>query len=117
MASKLENLSTPVAPPPQNPTPMDNQTLTQLTHTLQTAAIAALIFAICAYAPKLKRKAYLGSLPTLSGDQGGEKQRQEFLTSAKKLYQTGYTEVSHSWPQGKAIAYTASSSKILFTKS
>lgn len=95
MASKLENVNTSVTPSTPESTAMDLLNLTQLTHTLQTAAIAALIFAICAYVPKLKRKAQLGSIPTLGGLQGGEKQRQAYLASAKKMYEDGYTKVSY----------------------
>jgi hypothetical protein len=96
MASKLENVNTSVTPSTPESTAMDLLNLTQLTHTLQTAAIAALIFAICAYVPKLKRKAQLGSIPTLSGLQGGEKQRQAYLASAKKMYEDGYTKFKDS---------------------
>ncbi|RYN54751.1 hypothetical protein AA0118_g9129 [Alternaria tenuissima] len=96
MASKLENVNSSVTPSTSEPTTMDLLNLTQLTHTLQTAAIAALIFAICAYVPKLKRKAQLGSIPTLGGLQGGEKQRQAYLASAKKMYEDGYTKFKDS---------------------
>lgn len=75
---------------------MDSQTVAQLSHTLQTTAIAALIFAICALFPKLQRRVQLGKLPTLSGLQGGEKQRQEYIASAKKMYQDGYGKFKDS---------------------
>ena len=95
MASKLENINTSTTPLTHESAAMNILSLTQLTHTLQSAAIAALIFAICAYVPKLKRKAQLGGIPTLSGLQDGEKQRQAYLASAKKMYEDGYTKVSH----------------------
>jgi hypothetical protein len=75
---------------------MDSQTIAQLTHTLQTVAIATLFFAICAYVPKLKRKAQLGSLPALGSVESGEKHRKTYLTSAKDMYAEGYAKVSYS---------------------
>lgn len=93
MAAKFENINTSAVPPTQESTMMDSQTMAQLTHTLQTVAIATLFFAVCAYVPKLKRKAQLGSLPVLGGETG-EKHRQAYLTSAKKMYEDGYAKVS-----------------------
>jgi hypothetical protein len=98
MASKLESINASVAHPIQETAAMDNPMLAQLMHTLQTAAVAALIFAICAYVPKFKRKAQLGKIPTLSGLETGEKQRQAFLSSAKKMYIDGHNKVSHLQP-------------------
>jgi hypothetical protein len=71
---------------------MEVHTLTQLSHTLQTAAIAALIFAVCAYLPKLQYRSQLAKLPVFGGSSGEEK-RQAYLKSAKNMYQEGYTKV------------------------
>ncbi|KAE8822083.1 hypothetical protein PTNB85_10522 [Pyrenophora teres f. teres] len=71
---------------------MDSQALAQLTHRLQAVAIATLIFAICAYVHRLKRKAQLGSLPALS-TLSGEKQRQAYLTSATQISKLLFTEL------------------------
>ncbi|KAI4944783.1 hypothetical protein J4E91_008470 [Alternaria rosae] len=95
MAAKFENINTSVVPPTQESTMMDSKTMAQLTHTLQTVAIATLFFAVCAYIPKLKRKAQLGSLPVLGGE-SGEKHRQAYLTSAKKMYEDGYAKFKDS---------------------
>lgn len=67
---------------------------TGLAHTLQTAAIAALIFAVCAALPKLNYRSQLAKLPVFGGSNVGEKQRQAYLTSAKKMYLDGYEKVS-----------------------
>lgn len=66
---------------------------TGLAHTLQTAAIAALIFAVCALLPKLNYKSQLARLPVFGGSAGGEKQRQAYLKSAKRMYSDGYEKV------------------------
>jgi hypothetical protein len=73
---------------------MEFQNLAGLAYTLQTAAIAALIFAACAYVPKFKYRAQLAKLPVFSGANGGEKHRQGYLNSAKVLYNEGYQKVS-----------------------
>ena len=74
---------------------MDTQMLGNLSQTLSTAAIAALIFAVFVYIPKFQRKMQLSKLPLLSiSDKSGEKQRQEFIKSARKIYQQGYEKVS-----------------------
>lgn len=69
------------------------QTFEGLFHTLQTAAVAVLIFAVCAYIPKFQYKAQLAKLPVFGGSGSGEKQRQTYLTSSKKLYDEGYKKV------------------------
>ena len=66
---------------------------TGLTHTLQTAAVAALIFAVCALLPRLNYKSQLAKLPVFGGPASGEKQRQAYLNSAKKMYLDGYAKV------------------------
>jgi hypothetical protein len=73
---------------PSEAASVEFKTLTGLTHTLQTAAIAALIFAVCAYIPKLKQRSQLSKLPTISAA--------GYLTNAKKIYKEGYQKVNHS---------------------
>ncbi|KAH6618782.1 cytochrome P450 monooxygenase-like protein [Boeremia exigua] len=69
---------------------------TGLAHTLQTAAIAALIFVVCAFLPKLNYKSQLAKLPIFGGSSSGEKQRQAYLSSAKKMYIEGYEKFKDS---------------------
>jgi hypothetical protein len=94
MSSQPEPLSAPTANPTNNFANMETQTLAGLLHTMQTVAIAALVFAVCAYFPKLRRQSQLGKLPSLSGLETGEKQRQAYLASAKNIYEDGYAKVS-----------------------
>ncbi|EUC48236.1 hypothetical protein COCMIDRAFT_87809 [Bipolaris oryzae ATCC 44560] len=74
---------------------MDPQTAAQIVHTLQTTAIAAVIFAACVLLPRLQAKAQLEKLPSANLD-AGEKARQAFITSARKLYQDGYHNFKNS---------------------
>jgi hypothetical protein len=67
---------------------MEFQTIAGLAHTLQTAAVAALIFAACTYIPRLRQRAQLAKLPTISSE--------SYLKSAKELYKEGYQKVSPS---------------------
>lgn len=67
---------------------------TGLVHTLQTAAVAALIFAACALLPRLNYRSQLAKLPVFGGPATGEKQRQAYLKSAKIIYFSGYEKVS-----------------------
>ena len=66
-----------------------------LAHTLQTAAIAALIFAACALVPKLNYKSQLSKLPVFGAEASGEKQRQVYLQHAKRIYLEGYAKVTN----------------------
>jgi hypothetical protein len=63
---------------------------------LQTAALAALIFAVCAYFPKLKARMQLAKLPVLQEVAGEKISRQTYLTSARALYSEGYQKAR--WP-------------------
>ncbi|KAH7398762.1 ent-kaurene oxidase [Phaeosphaeria sp. MPI-PUGE-AT-0046c] len=72
------------------------QTFGSLAHTLQTAALAAIIFAVCASLPKLKYKAQLSRLPTLGGPTSGEHHRKGFLQSARQMYADGYKQFKDS---------------------
>ncbi|KAF2830054.1 ent-kaurene oxidase [Ophiobolus disseminans] len=66
---------------------MEPQTLARLLHILQTATVAALIFAVCAYIPKLKHRAHLAKLPVFNSSTGGGK---GYIKSTKDLYSEGY---------------------------
>jgi hypothetical protein len=94
MSSQPQHLSAPTADPTHDLANMETSTLAGLSHTMQTVAIAALIFAVCAYFPKLQRKSQLGKLPVLGGLETGEKKRQVYLASARKIYEEGYAKVS-----------------------
>jgi hypothetical protein len=72
----------------------------ELSYAFQTAAVAALILAVCALLPKLKHYSKLSKLPVLGGSASGEKQRQKFMASAKEMYMDGYTKVSLLVMQG-----------------
>lgn len=61
-----------------------------LAHSLQTAALAAIIFAVCASLPKLKHKTQLSRLPNLGGSTSGEEHRKGYLQSARQMYSEGY---------------------------
>jgi hypothetical protein len=76
-----------------NSAAMDVQTLAGLAHTLQTAAIATLVIAVCAYIPKLRYKAQLAKLPVFDESTNGEKHYQSYLQSAKAMYMHGYKKV------------------------
>lgn len=67
---------------------------TELAHTLQKAAVAVLIFAVCAFLPKLNYRSHMAKLPVFGGPASGEKQRQAYLNSAKKMYLEGYEKVN-----------------------
>ncbi|KAH9874985.1 hypothetical protein J1614_004473 [Plenodomus biglobosus] len=70
---------------------MELQTYAGFSHTLQTIAIATLVFALCTYLPKLKAKAQLAKLPSLLDSALiGENQRQAYLKSSRKMYMEGY---------------------------
>jgi hypothetical protein len=56
-------------------------------HTIQTAAVAALIFAVVTYAPKLKRRAQLAKIPTFATSKGS-------VQSTRDMFQEGYRKVS-----------------------
>jgi hypothetical protein len=66
----------------------------ELVHTLQTTAVAVLVFAVCALLPKLNYRSHLAKLPVFGGPASGEKQRQAYLYSAKKMYLEGYEKVN-----------------------
>lgn len=67
---------------------------TGLSHTLQTAVVAALIFAVCALMPKLSYRSHLAKLPIFGDQNNKEKQRRAYLSSAKSIYMDGYKKVS-----------------------
>ncbi|KAI1573884.1 CypX Cytochrome P450, partial [Pyrenophora tritici-repentis] len=74
-------------------TTIDTQLLGTLSQSLSTAAIAAFIFAVFFYIPTIQRKIQLSKLPVHNtSGKSGEKQRQEFLSSARKIYEEGYAK-------------------------
>lgn len=75
---------------------MDVQTFTGLTHTLQTVAVAALLFAACVYLPKIDQNAHVAKLPAFHKAISSETHRKEYLKSAKRMYREGYEKVSSS---------------------
>jgi hypothetical protein len=72
---------------------METQSYAGLSHTLQTVAIATLIFAVCAFIPKLDYRLKLAKLPLFGASSSGEKQRQIFIKSAREIYNDGYKKV------------------------
>jgi hypothetical protein len=75
------------------PTTVDSQVFSGVGHALRTAAIAALIFAVCAYFPKLKVRMQLAKLPRFDGETGQGTSSQNLLLSSKVLYSEGYERV------------------------
>lgn len=89
------------------------QTLIQLSHAVQAAALATLIYAISAYLSKFNYKKQLARLPVLGESAHGEKQRQTYISSAKKLYSEGYAKVGFHLREDLGGFLTNFSSKIL----
>lgn len=81
---------------------MDPQTVELVVRTLQTTAIVSVIYAACAFIPRLHYRAQIKKLPALTL-QGDTKARNDFITSAKKLYKEGYSKV------GLALIYLINS--------
>lgn len=94
-----------------SPTAMEVQ-YSGLAHTLQTVAIATLVFAACALLPKLNYRSKMAKLPVFGGQASGEKQRQTFLFNAKKIYLDGYEKATSPAIQRQRVL-TFSSSKTL----
>lgn len=65
--------------------------LASLSHTLQTAAIASLVFAFLTLIPRINFAKRLRSFPAYQYEDGSKK-RTTYLTSAKKLYLEGYAK-------------------------
>ena len=61
-----------------------------ITYTLQTAAIAALVFVLFTFAPKLKQQFQLAKIPALSKSKDA---RTGLLKSVKEIYIDGYKKV------------------------
>ncbi|EUC27053.1 hypothetical protein COCCADRAFT_10237 [Bipolaris zeicola 26-R-13] len=74
---------------------MDPQTVELVVRTLQTTAIVSVIFAACAFIPRLHYRAQIKKLPALTL-QGDTKARNDFIISAKKLYKEGYSKFRDS---------------------
>lgn len=78
-----------------------------LAHSLQTAVVAALIFAACTLLPRLNYRSQLAKLPIFGGPATGEKQRQTYLKSAKTIYLSGYEKVSAYSIFTQTLAYSS----------
>lgn len=91
------------------------QALVQLSHALQAAALATLIYAVSAYLSKFNYKKQLARLPVLGASTSGEKQRQTYISSAKKLYSEGYAKVRFHICDKLRVLITRYSSKTLST--
>ncbi|PSN58628.1 cytochrome P450 monooxygenase-like protein [Corynespora cassiicola Philippines] len=64
-------------------------------HVLKTAAIAALMWAVCAFIANVNHRSQLAKLPAFDETVNGEKKRQAYLYSARKLYLDGYERFKH----------------------
>lgn len=73
---------------------METQLYTLPAHTVQAILSVVLLFVLLAYLSNLNYKVKLTKIPLFGGESGGEKQRQFFLTSARKIYTEGYRKVS-----------------------
>jgi hypothetical protein len=71
---------------------METSNLVSVTHTLQTVAIAALIFALVLCIPQINLKTQLARLPSYTYD--NSEKRKTYLSHAKKLYSDGYKQVT-----------------------
>ncbi|KAF2131134.1 cytochrome P450 monooxygenase-like protein [Dothidotthia symphoricarpi CBS 119687] len=75
---------------------MESQTLTGLSHVVQSAAVAALVMIIYALLPTISYRSQLAKLPSFGGSVGDEKHRQAFLKDAKAMYIEGYKKFKDS---------------------
>ncbi|PVH90932.1 ent-kaurene oxidase [Periconia macrospinosa] len=75
---------------------METQLFAIPTYTAQTFVFASVVFAIFACLPVLDYRIKLSKLPVIGVHSSGEKQRQFFLTSAKKIYTDGYRKFKHT---------------------
>lgn len=73
---------------------MENPLFAVPAHTTQAFLLASVVFAIFAYLPSLDRRLKLAKVPLCGSHSSGEKQRQFFLASARKIYIDGYRKVS-----------------------
>lgn len=69
---------------------MELLTYAKMAHTLQTAAIAALVIVLFTFAPKLKQQFQLARIPALSKSKDA---RTGLLKSVKEIYVEGYKKV------------------------
>jgi hypothetical protein len=77
------------------PAPLELLTFSGLLHTLQTVALAALVFVVCAGIPKIRYRMRTAKLPTFVAARDGEKLRPGYLMTAKQMYIEGYKKVWH----------------------
>ena len=70
------------------------QSLNSVPHTLQTVALATLIFAVCIFFSQINFYAQFRKIPAYTGNRGSSKKRQTaYLESARKFYEDGYKQV------------------------
>jgi hypothetical protein len=73
---------------------MELQILSGISHTLQTVAVATIIFAACVFLSQINYRTQIAKLPALVQPGNSEKKRVDYLNSAKGLYAQGYKQVS-----------------------
>lgn len=75
---------------------MDPKTAVGVPQFLQMTGVAVFIFAAYAIWPVIQRKWYLAKFPSMNEYGTGEKYRQTYLSSAREIYEKGYTKVTSS---------------------
>ncbi|OGM49897.1 hypothetical protein ABOM_001529, partial [Aspergillus bombycis] len=69
---------------------MDGQYISEISHNVQTATWAVVVFAAFVLISRVHYQAQLAKLPAFEIGKGNEKWRRTYLESARKLYQEGY---------------------------
>jgi hypothetical protein len=85
--------TTNAAKPEANSAIMELLTFARMAHTLQTAAIAALVFALFACIPRIKQRMQLAKLPAFTASKDGGSHGKGYLKSAKDMYSEAYQKV------------------------
>ncbi|PSN68834.1 ent-kaurene oxidase [Corynespora cassiicola Philippines] len=75
---------------------MEIERFAGLSHTVQTVAVATIIFAACVYLSNVNYRSQLAKLPAFGGAGGNEKHRKAYLQSAKDMYSEGYRKFKNS---------------------
>ncbi|EUC34673.1 hypothetical protein COCCADRAFT_35710 [Bipolaris zeicola 26-R-13] len=75
---------------------MDPKTAVGVPQFLQMTGVAVFIFAAYAIWPVIQRKWYLAKFPSMNEYGTGEKYRQTYLSSAREIYEKGYTKFKNS---------------------
>jgi hypothetical protein len=87
------NTTTATATPKADTAIMELLTFARMAHTLQTAAIAALVFALFTYVPRIKQRIQLAKLPAFTASKDGDNHGKGYLKSAKDMYSEAYQKV------------------------